>query len=93
MRKILLTALLSLMTASLATATIAAGKSGGHPGGQTGASQSAANSNGIRSPHRDFGQDRAAERRNAHSLNKPQGKKVRLKKTQPLVARGPLPRQ
>ena len=81
MRKILISTLLSLMTATLATATFAAGKSSGHSGGQTGASQSAANSNGIRRPtYPVFGQDRAAERRNLHSLNNPHVKKVHVKK-------------
>jgi hypothetical protein len=89
MRKILLSTLLSLMTATLATATFAAGKSSGHSGGQTGASQSAANSNGIRATDRNFGQDRAAERRNAHSLNSPYVKKVHFKKAKPLVAKAP----
>jgi len=53
------------------------GQPQGPRGGMPASSHAAANSNGIRSLDRDHGLDRAAERRNAHSLG--HGKSVKRK--------------
>jgi len=66
-----LTVLIGLAVATPLSANIAAAKGGGN-GGFGGASsshvgsQAITNSNGPNSPDRDFGQDRAADRGNAH---------------------------
>ena len=57
-----------------------AGKPQGPKGGMPAGSHAAANSNGIRSLDRDRGLERAAERRNIHSVVKKRGPKPKAGK-------------
>src|SRR4051812_19444788 len=104
MKKALLVTLLSIATFSISGVPFAQGKGGGgggngggHPSsGMPSGSKAVQNSNGIRSLDRDKGLERAAERRNSHSLNKKHGKaKLKAKKpspsSNPSLPKPPLP--
>ena len=67
MRKLLLTALISIASLSVMGEALAKGPvAGGSQGGR----ESVANSNGIKSTDRDFGKDRAADRAQIKDKNK-----------------------
>lgn len=82
MRKFLSCTILAIAAMAPAAVTLAAGHGGGpgmHAGGAT-HNAAGANSNGMKSADRDKGLDRAADRRNRHSVIRKHSKKAHTKK-------------